>query len=72
MVGIDINILTYAHNKSLPPLFELAKQFIAGFCGEGIIGLVDLSLFGSRTKTPSVWGMMQKLFRSALCEYGRI
>ena len=43
MVGIDTNILLYAHDRS-SPLFEPAKQFIADACKEGIIGLTDLSL----------------------------
>lgn len=43
MVGIDANILLYAHDRS-SPLFETAKQFIASACEEGIIGLADLSL----------------------------
>lgn len=43
MVGIDTNILLYAHDRS-STLFEPAKQFIASFCEQGIIGLTDLSL----------------------------
>lgn len=43
MVGIDTNILLYAHDRS-SPLFESAGEFIANACEEGIIGLTDLSL----------------------------
>ena len=43
MVGIDTNILLYAHDRS-SPLLEPAKQFIARACEEGIIGITDLSL----------------------------
>ena len=43
MVGIDTNILLYAHDRS-SHLFEPAKDFIASACEEGIIGLADLSL----------------------------
>jgi len=43
LVGIDTNILLYAHDRS-SPLFEPAKQFIASTCEEGIVGLADLSL----------------------------
>ena len=43
MVGIDTNILLYAHDRS-SHLFEPAKEFITSACEEGIIGLADLSL----------------------------
>ena len=43
MVGIDTNILLYAHDRS-SPLFEPARQFIADLCEDGIISLADLSL----------------------------
>ena len=43
MVGIDTNILLYAHDRS-SPFLEPAKQFIASACEEGIIGIADLSL----------------------------
>ena len=43
MVGIDTNILLYAHDRS-SPFLEPAKQFIASACEEDVIGIADLSL----------------------------
>ena len=43
MVGIDTNILLYAHDRT-SHLFNPAKDFIASACEEGMIGLADLSL----------------------------